>query len=50
MCSLMLDEMAIKKHVACDGKRYQGYVDLGSGTDDDTLPLQRMHLFLWLSA
>ena len=37
----MLDEMAIKKHVAWDGKRYQGYVDLGSGTDDDTLPIAK---------
>ena len=35
LCSLMLDEMAIKKHVSWDGKRFRGYVDLGNGVDDD---------------
>ena len=35
LCSLMLDEMAIKKHVSWDGKRFRGYVDLGNGVEDD---------------
>ena len=39
LCSLMLDEMSIKKHVSWDGYKYQGYVDLGNGADDDSLPL-----------
>ena len=39
LCSLMLDEMSIKKHVSWDGHKYQGYVDLGNGADDDSLPL-----------
>jgi hypothetical protein len=38
ICSLMLDEMAIKKNIWWDGKKYHGYVDLGNGVVDDTLP------------
>ena len=33
LCSLMVDEMAIRKHVQWDGTRYRGYVDTGSGDD-----------------
>ena len=39
ICSLMMDEMAIKKHVSWDGKKYNGYVDLGNGISDDSLPV-----------
>ncbi len=35
VCSLMLDEMAIRKHVAWDGNEYRGFVDLGDGVEDD---------------
>ena len=38
VCSLMLDEMAIRKHVEWDGKRFRGFVDLGTGIDDDSVP------------
>ena len=38
VCSLMIDEMAIKKNISWDGKKYHGYVDLGNGVVDDTLP------------
>ncbi len=38
VCSLMIDEMAIKKNISWDGKKYYGYVDLGNGVVDDTLP------------
>ena len=38
-CSLMLDEMAIKKHVFWDGKRFRGFVDLGNEVDDDSVPV-----------
>ena len=39
VCSLMLDEMSIRKHVEWDGKRYRGFVDLGTNiNDDDSLP------------
>ena len=39
VCSLMLDEMAIKKHVFWDGTRFRGFVDLGNDVDDDSLPV-----------
>jgi hypothetical protein len=35
ICSLMIDEMAIKKHVSWDGKKFRGYVDLGNSVEDD---------------
>jgi len=38
ICSLMLDEMSICKHVECDGKQLRGYVDIGTGVQDDSLP------------
>ncbi len=38
VCALMLDEMSIRKHVQWDGKRYRGFVDLGTDIDDDSLP------------
>ena len=45
ICSLMLDEMAIRKHVSWDGKRFRGYVDVGNGTDD-SLPVAKEALVL----
>ena len=33
LCSLMLDEISIKKHVPWDGHKYQGYIDLGNRAD-----------------
>lgn len=40
LCSLMLDEMAIRKHVSLNGGQLCGYVDLGNGTaDDDSAPV-----------
>ena len=30
--------MAIKKHISWDGYRFRGYVDIGTGIDDDTTP------------
>ena len=42
ICSLMLDEMNIKKHVSWDGKRFRGYVDIGNDTeDDDSTPVAK---------
>ena len=38
VCALMLDEMSIRKHVEWDGKQFRGYVDLGTGINDDSLP------------
>ena len=39
VCSLMLDDMSIRKHVQYDGKKVRGYVDLGTDVEvDDSLP------------
>ena len=38
VCALMLNEMSIRKHVEWDGKQFRGYVDLGTGINDDSLP------------
>ena len=35
LAALMLDEMSIKKHVAWDGKRFRGYVDVGDSFTED---------------
>ena len=40
--SLMIDEMAIKKHVSWDGQKFRGYVDLGNDVqDDDSAPIAK---------
>ena len=39
ICSLMIDEMAIKKHVEWTGSKFSGYVDMGTTVDDDTNPV-----------
>ncbi len=36
-CSLIRDDVSIKKSVEWNGQKFTGYVDLG-GVDDDTLP------------
>ena len=42
MCSLMIDEMAIRKDVSWDGKKFRGYVDLGNAVkDDDSAPIAK---------
>lgn len=41
VCSLMMDEIAIRQQVEWDGKRYQGYIDMGTGLDDDGMPLAK---------
>ena len=42
VCSLMLDEMAINKHVSWDGTRFWEHVDLGNGVkDDDSSPVAK---------
>eukprot|EP00794_Sanderia_malayensis_P020811 gene20811-22854_t len=35
ICALMLDEMSIKKHIAWDGAKFRGYVDIGNGSEGD---------------
>ncbi len=38
--ALMLDEMSIRKHGEWDGKQFRGYVDLGTGINDDSLRIR----------
>lgn len=33
----MLDEMAIRRRVEWDGKKFHGYIDIGSNIDSDDL-------------
>lgn len=46
LCTLMLDEMAIREYVEWDGKCFRGYVDFGTGIDDDSLPTAKDALVL----
>ena len=38
ICSLVMDEMAIRKKVEWTGEKYCGFVDFGTEIDDDNLP------------
>ena len=47
ICSLMLDKMAIRKHISWDGKKFRGYVDVGNGVDEnDSSPVPKDALVL----
>ena len=48
LCSLMLDEMSIKKFISYDGKQYHGYVDIGDGNDDDDSRVEKLWSSWWL--
>lgn len=50
LCNLTMDEMAIKKHVEWDGHRFRGYVDIGTGVDDDSVPAATEALVFMLVA
>ena len=50
LCALMLDEVAIRKHVEHAAGRFHGYVDLGCGTVDDSLPPAKDALVLMVVA
>ncbi len=42
VCSLVLDEMEIRKYTEWDGKKYRGFVDPGNEIDDnDSFPIAR---------
>ena len=36
--NLVIDEMSIKRQIEWDGNKVTGFVDLGTGTDNDELP------------
>ena len=46
ICAIMLDEMAIKKHVEFANGRYHGFVDIGNGEFDDSTPVAKDVLVL----
>lgn len=35
----MLDDVATRKHIDWDGRRFLGYTDIGNGVEDDSLPV-----------
>ena len=41
ICSLMVDEMAVKKHVSWDGTRYRWFVDFGNVIEDGSAPASK---------
>ena len=38
VCALRLHEMVIRKITEWDGKRFRGFINLGTGINDDSLP------------
>lgn len=47
LCNLVMDEMAIRKHMEYDGHQFRGYVDHGTGNNDsDSLPVATEALVL----
>jgi len=39
ICALMMDEVAIRQQIEWDGKKFVGYIDMGTGLDDDSMPV-----------
>ncbi|PIK44382.1 putative THAP domain-containing protein 9-like [Apostichopus japonicus] len=46
VCAVMLDEVAIRKHVEYAHGQFHGYVDIGSGNSDDSAPVAKDALVL----
>ncbi|XP_046401743.1 uncharacterized protein LOC124167740 [Ischnura elegans] len=40
-CTLLVDDMAIRKHVEWDGFKYHGYVNFGTEFSDDDIPVAK---------
>ena len=49
VCSLMLDEMSIRKHAQYDGIKVLGYVDLGAGITDNWPPVTTKALDVYMA-
>jgi hypothetical protein len=51
VCSLMLDEMSIRKHMQWDGYKFRGFVDIGTvdKTDDSAPPATEVLVFMIVS-
>ena len=50
ICSLMLDEMAIRKHIEYTNGQFHGYVDIGNGQIDDSTPVVKDALVIMVVA
>lgn len=50
VCSLIMDEVAIRQVLQWDGSKYRGYIDLGTETDDDSLPMAKEALCFMIVA
>lgn len=48
VCNLVMDEMSIRRQVEWTGKKFTGYVDVGTNIDGDTLPEAREVLVFML--
>ncbi|GBO03047.1 DNA transposase THAP9 [Araneus ventricosus] len=49
-CALMVNEIAIKKHVEWDRTKFSGYIDLGTDLDDDELLIAKEALVFMVNA
>lgn len=50
LCSLMMDEMSIRKQIDWDGNRSYGFIDCGTGLSDESLGIAREAFVLLLVA
>ncbi|KAJ4948187.1 hypothetical protein JOQ06_019724 [Pogonophryne albipinna] len=50
LCALMMDEVSIRKHLEYAAGKFHGYVDLGCGIVDDSLPPAKDALVLMVVA
>ena len=49
LCSMMMDEVAIRRQVEWDGKQYTGYVDMGVGVEDSSsMPVAKEALVMMI--
>lgn len=48
--NLSLDEMAIRKHVQWDGRKYHGYVDFGGAIENDSNAIAKEALVFLVTA
>ena len=42
ICASMMDELAIRLQIEWDGKKFVGYIDIGTGLDDDSMPVAKI--------
>lgn len=50
ICNMTLDEMSVRKQIEWDGRKFYGYVDVGSNLDSDTVPEAKEALVFMLVA